>query len=94
VCRKENSAFAPLAQQKILKLDERVLAICRENKQDHQTVICLTNVSDEHVDIDLPADFIAEGEVFTDLITGKVFYKNRGTVKLLLQPYQTYWMEK
>lgn len=94
VCRKENSAFAPLAQQKILKLDERVLAICRENKQDHQTVICLTNVSDEHVDIDLPADFIAEGEVFTDLITGKVFYKNRGTVKLLLQPYQTYWIEK
>lgn len=92
VCRKENSAFAPLAQQRILKFDERVLAIYRENEKDHQAVICLTNVSDEYVKIDLPADFIAQGTTFTDLITGKGFAKDAGALKLVLRPYQTYWI--
>ena len=91
-CRRENSAFAPFAQQQVLKLDERVVAIYRENITEQQAVICLTNVSDEQVNIGLPADLVAQGTSLTDLITGKVFHKVLNVIPVALRPYQTYWI--
>jgi len=91
-CRKEHSAFAPLAQQEVINIDDRVVGIYRENIKDKQGVICLTNVSDEQVNISLPSTLIREGAALTDMISGKVFHKVEDTVPVPMQPYQTFWI--
>ena len=91
-CRKEQTAFAPFAQQEVINIDNRVVVIYRENTKDKQGVICLTNVSDEQVDINLPATLIREGVSLNDMISKKVFHKVGDTIPVSMQPYQTFWI--
>ncbi|MGV8025356.1 MAG: alpha-amylase family glycosyl hydrolase [Anaerolineaceae bacterium] len=91
-CRKEQTAFDPFAQQEVINIDDRVVVIYRENIRDKQGVICLTNVSDEQVNINLPATLIREGAALSDMISGKVFHKFEDIIPVSMQPYQTYWI--
>lgn len=85
--RASHSAFAPDADQKILALDDRVLAVLRTSGDG--SVLCLHNVGGNAVSLSIEVtDVIGSGlGDMTDLISG-------GTTggALELRPYQTMWL--
>ncbi len=76
--RRNNPAFSPNAKQEILKLDKRLFALKRGEKNKVLTII---NVSAENVEIEKEIQGI-------NLITGK---KINGNLKL--EPYEFYWIQ-
>ncbi len=91
-CRKKNSAFTPFAKQEIVEVDDRVLCFYRENTENRECVICLTNVSNETIDINLPLSLINEDATLIDMLSGRVFSKNSNGIFISVQPYQTLWI--
>lgn len=52
--RRGQSAFSPAARQKVLELDDRIFALCRENPETGQTVYVLVNVSETPLALEAP----------------------------------------
>ena len=65
--RRKESAFSPLAEQKVLKLKPEMLTLIRENRKTGEKVYVLINVSDAIQSIELPEmegrDLISDREV-------------------------------
>ena len=91
-CRKKHSAFAPFTRQEMIEVDDRVFCVYRDDQERSQGVICLTNVSDERVNIHLPSTLIRKENALTDLLSGKVFQKRGKILPVSMQPYQTLWL--
>lgn len=81
--RNLESAFSPEAEQEVLKLDPRVLALKRENSETGEIIYALINVSAQNVKLVLPHI------CGKDLISGKQIQE---TVQM--EPYGTVWMKK
>lgn len=92
-CRKKHPAFSPFTKQEVIEVDDRVFCIYRDDANRNQGVICLTNVSDECINISLPLNLIKEGNDFIDMISGRVFQKAGKTIPVSMQPYQTLWLK-
>lgn len=80
--RRKESAFSPLAEQKVLKLKPEVLSLIRENRETGAKVYVLVNVSDAIQSIELPE---MEGR---DLISGQDV---SGAVRL--NPWECAWVK-
>ena len=80
--RRQESAFSPLAEQKVLKLKPEVLSLIRENRETGAKVYVLVNVSDAIQSIELPE---MEGR---DLISGQDV---SGAVRL--NPWECAWVK-
>ncbi len=80
--RRRESAFSPLAEQRVLKLKPRVLSLVRENQKTKDTVYVFVNLSEEVQDLSLAG---MEGE---NLLNGQ-----HVTEKLQLGPWECAWVK-
>ncbi len=89
--RRAHSAFAPAAPQQVLELDTRIFGILRQSRDGKQRMVCLHNVSGQHVCLALPREF---GRGCAALMRGC----NNGVgeqivsgAALHLRPWETVW---
>lgn len=88
--RKEQKAFHPNAEQKVINLGNKLFILSR----DKGKLISISNISDLKQEVDL-TDIYSEKhrpEKLIDLISGKKFSFNEKVIQL--NPYQTMWLQK
>jgi sucrose phosphorylase len=92
--RAEEEAFHPRSSQQVLFISRRVFSLIRRSSDGRNTVLSLTNISDEEQEIQVPLDLL-EGEKseFRDILTGKTFIGKNGRLTILLEPYRVYWLK-
>lgn len=81
--RKQEKAFAPQADQEVLHIDARVLAVRRIHKESGDCIEAFINVSGDQVSLN------REGLNGTDLLSGETV-----TNHVLLAPYQAAWVKR
>ena len=86
-------AFHPHGQQRILDLGARIFCVLRTSPDGRSRVVCLQNVSDQVIQVELPLEGLAfdPTSLPIDIITGKRVELNSAG-RLSLQPYQVLWM--
>lgn len=89
--RRQHAAFAPFARQEALMLDKRVFALLREDEADSEQILCIVNVTDETVELELPP-MGWRTSVLCDLLSELRVELQDAPVTLLLQPYQSMWL--
>lgn len=81
--RNGESAFSPEAEQEVMDLDPRVLALKRENRETGEIIYALINVSSHNVELNLPH------------ICGKdLLFDKEIQEKISMVPYGTVWLKK
>jgi len=87
--RADQSAFHPTGEQEILEVNSSVFVLLRKSPGGDQRVLCLNNISDTEVPINI--DLMELGAVrAVDLNDNSVEF--RGHVKISLSPYQISWL--
>ncbi len=87
--RREHPAFHPFGRQNVLRVDRRIFALLRESPDGSETVLCLVNVSEEEVPLEVNAPFAGE---WHDLIGGDSFSTAHGMLEVTSKPYQAMWL--
>lgn len=88
-----HAAFHPNAGQRILHLDRRLFAIVRTAMDGSSRVVCLTNISNQEVPVEVRlADIGVEWVYFFDLIAGRGYTAELGSLRLHMQPYECVWL--
>jgi sucrose phosphorylase len=85
--RQGNPAFHPLAPQEILELDQRVFGLLRTPRDQAEKVLCLINISDITLSLDLNPALLPSSK-WVDLLTKKTFSPGA----LEIEPYQVLWL--
>ncbi len=85
--RQGKKPFHPLALQEILELDQRVFALLRTSRDQAEIVLCLINISDITVSLNLSPDLLPS-TTWVDLLSKKTFSHG----PLQIEPYQVLWL--
>jgi hypothetical protein len=86
--RREQEAFIPGSGQKVILCDDRVLALMRA-PQKNDRVLCVQNVSNDELELNVPLNEIGEKE-WKSLLEEKELSVN-GCLKVKLKPYEVMW---
>jgi glycosidase len=85
--RKEQSAFNPLAPQRVLDLGSQVFALLRTAEDQREKILCLINITDSKVELAVdPATL--DSLAWVDLISSAEYQPGI----LTLDPYQVLWL--
>jgi len=92
--RRQHPAFKHNSPQVFFPLHKRLFAIRRATPDNSQIVLCLVNVSNQPLTLDLPlADVgLPDSGPFTDLISARAYQPANGSLHLELQGYQSLWI--
>lgn len=90
--RKRQPAFHPNADQKVIKTDPAVVAIIRRALQGNQEIICLHNIANTSVHVDMTPFFQRCPPDIPDLISGTSVVLKQHSVTLM--PYQNLWLAR
>jgi glycosidase len=86
--RRSHPAFNPHAAQKIIEGDDRVFAVLRTAATRSDWVLCLHNVANARVMLDL-----ATAPAWTDMLSQRSYPVGvNGTMRVTLQPYEVIWL--
>jgi glycosidase len=93
--RRRCVAFHPRASQKILEINRHIFSVVRTSQDKSQWVLCLVNVTEQTVGIDLShRELIALHEnKWLDLIGNQVYQFSEDRYSLKLAPYQSMWLQ-
>ena len=92
--RTRRRAFHPNGPQKVLRLAKEVLAVLRTSPEGDQHVLTLTNVSGREIEVEaLLSDIGLGDEAWRDLVAKSEHRVEEGRLKLVLEPYQTAWLQ-
>ncbi len=93
--RSNHRAFHPNGPQKVLSLDPRVFAVLRTSPEGDERVLALVNVTSGPFGLAVPLRVhgLPEADSWRDLITGKVWGTDGGTLPLTLDPYDVLWLQ-
>jgi glycosidase len=92
--RHQQAAFHPNSSQEILSCHDSVFALLRKAENGRSTILCLHNVANKPVQIELePTILSIFNGTHQDIISGKHF-QNSQLQTLTLTPYQCLWLEK
>jgi sucrose phosphorylase len=90
LARQRHAAFSPSVPQEILNVDRRVFAVLRAGAGRDGWMLCLHNVSNEALTLEIEID--SQGSaVFTDLPSEKKRQADVGSVFVVLSPYEVKW---
>lgn len=92
--RVNDPAFHPGAPQKILDLGNKVFAIKRASHDGESQALCVINVTDKDISVDLPLSENGMDGKLCDMITGRKVYPESDPWKVDLEPYQILWLKK
>ena len=94
--RAAHPAFSPSAAQRVLRLDERVFALLREDSPSGEHILCLSNLSDSPVKVKLDwqedLGFAHESATLRDLIAEEAIPLKDNRAEIQLAPYQSRWL--
>lgn len=91
--RRAHRAFHPLGMQEVLPLPEGAFGLRRVSPEGNETLLTLTNVSAQEVNLTVPLNGELERRsAWQDILTGRriPLLANRG---MRLGPYETVWLE-
>ncbi|MCC4833617.1 sugar phosphorylase [Shewanella sp. 10N.7] len=88
--RTNQKAFNPNATQFTLHLGLQLFGFWRQSRDRRQSVFCISNITDQPMDLPLAELNLIGTETWFDLIDGEVI--NDITATQLLEPYQTVWI--
>jgi glycosidase len=93
--RRRCAAFHPQASQTILSIDRRVFSVLRTSQEGSAAVLCLINVSEAAVTINLQRAQkpLPRSNEWADLISDRVHRFPKGEISLKLEPYQSMWLQ-
>jgi sucrose phosphorylase len=89
--RAAHPAFSPSAAQRVLRLDERVFALLREDEMSGESILCLSNLSGQPVKLSVDFLRVPENTVI-DLIAEKTYSLTDSKLALVLQAYHSVWL--
>jgi sucrose phosphorylase len=91
--RRSHAAFNPHAEQRVLEQDSRVFAVLRTAATGHAWVLCLHNVTNERVTLNVATSHAASAEVWTELLPQRPHRVSANrTNSVTLRPYEVNWM--
>ena len=86
--RKAQEAFHPNATQYTLNLGDRLFGVWRQSQNRKQSIFAINNISDQSQVVDTDSLNLIFNKEWFDLISNKKINHK----KLILKPYQTYWI--
>ena len=91
--RRSHAAFNPHAEQRVFEEDSRVFAVLRTAATSHDRVLCLHNVTNERVTLNVATANVASAEVWTEILCQRPYpVSANGTISVTLRPYEINWM--
>jgi sucrose phosphorylase len=88
------SAFHPVAPQRVLDLDRRVFSILRISPGGEEQILCLVNVSAETVAVAVPTGEMRWSDPESvDLVNGEEIVATERGLEVDLTPYQVRWIK-
>lgn len=92
--RKNQPAFHPAAQQRVIRSQRHVFTLLRSQNENPAHIICLVNVSsqEQQVKIDLTSLGLDGLESFYELISEQSILARNGWLYLNLEGYQVMWL--
>jgi glucosylglycerate phosphorylase len=93
--RKDQVAFHPAGDQRILNLNESVFAFLRTSPDKQEKILCLVNVTPNQQEwvFEPGAWEMPKARSFHDLIGRKVYPLQKSRLALVLKSYQTLWLK-
>ncbi len=88
--RRRQAAFHPNATQFTLHLGNNLFGFWRQSMDRQQSIFCISNISNQPLEIALKDINLIDNEDWSDLISGDVYPV--GQELLSLQPYATVWI--
>jgi sucrose phosphorylase len=91
--RRGHPAFNPHAPQKIFEGDKRVFAVMRIVANGRDWVLCLHNVTDARVTLDIATSEIAAASTWQEILSERSCSVGAsGTIRVTLRPYEVNWL--
>ncbi len=91
--RRSHPAFHPQAEQRILTGDGRVFAVLRTAAPGRGWVLCLHNVANALVTLELAAAEASPAAVWMELLSQQSYSVDaNGTIRMTLRPYEVIWL--
>lgn len=93
--RISNLAFHPCGGQKILTLDRKVFSLLRTSLDGDKHLLCLTNVTDRSVDLNIEMNSLpfTDSKSLLDVLGEQKYPIVHDTLKLTILPYQVIWLK-
>lgn len=92
--RREHSAFHPHGSQQVFTIGSEAFAVLRTSPNGDGNVLCLVNVTQKHVTIDITqiTSVLGHQQKWIDLITGKTFETHGAHSQVSMEGYQYLWL--
>jgi len=91
--RRHHPAFNPHAEQRVFAGDRRVFAVLRTVANGGDWVLCLHNVTNMRVNLDLATGDVASASAWREMLSERPYPVSAGgTISVALQPYEVNWL--
>ncbi len=88
-----SDAFHPNGDQLVIRISPSVFSLIRISPDAFQRILCLTNVTDQDVQITISAQNLSMSVAsWRDIITAKDFPTDSGDLELTMKPYEVLWL--
>jgi len=94
LARTRERAFHPQGDQKVLAISPRVFTVLRTSPEGDRNILAMTNVAGVACSVELRLSCLGiEKDIWRDLLSGRTFEAESGTLKITLQPYDVVWLK-
>jgi sucrose phosphorylase len=91
--RRSHPAFNPHAAQRVFAGDRRVFAAMRTADGGGDWVLCLHNVTNARVTLDIATGEVASASTWRELLSERPYSLGpNGTIRVTLRPYEVNWL--
>lgn len=91
--RRSHAAFNPHAEQRIFEVDQRVFAVLRAAATEGHWVLCLHNVTNTPVTVEIVAGDVAPTFTGMEMLSERVHSVGpNGILRVMLRPYEVNWL--
>ena len=91
--RVRHRAFHPRGGQKVFSLAPQVFSLLRTSPGGDEHILAVTNVSSQPCTVDIPCDDLGvEERQWYDLVAGRGWIADNGSITINLEPYDVLWL--
>lgn len=93
--RINEKAFHPNATQEVLRISDCVFALARRSIDERETILAITNVTDEKQSIDFDTARIGTKQgAWRDVLSNKSYDSHMQRLRFDIEPYQVLWLKQ